>query len=519
MLVSKKHKKVIINSRNPAKITSVIPTAKTFEFKGKTLVAVPHRDDEVRVLRNMGYKAPGPIMHHYAWSGRYSPFNHQAITAEFLTLNNRAFVLNQIGSGKTLSVLWAADYLRKTRQCRKILVVSPLSTLDRVWADEIFNHFPHLNCAVLYGSKAKRLKMLALDVDVYIVNHDGIEVVEKELLARTDIDLVVIDELAEYRNSRTDRWAAMNRVIQGKRWVWGLTGSPTPKAPTDAWAQCRLLVPGRVPKYAGRFRDTVMRQVSTFKWVPRDDAAQIVREAMQPSILFKREECLDLPPCTFSNRHVEMSPEQTKAYNDMLSRLRSEYQGGQVTAVNEAVKIMKLVQVACGVAYTDDGGQMVLPTPNRIKAVKEIIDEAEGKVIVYVPLTGGLERIAKELRSDSYQVGVVHGETPKNERDEIFSDFQDNPNGLQVLVAHPRCMAHGLTLTRASVIIWYIPTNDYSVYEQACGRITRQGQTMHQHIINLQGSNVERKMYARLESRGTAQGILLDLIKQDSPKG
>jgi len=515
MLISKKHRKVVINSRDPERITTIIPTAKTFVYKGRTLVAVPHKDEEVKVLNNIGFKVPFPIRHYYEWSGRYKPFEHQAVTAEFLTMHSRAFVLNQIGSGKTLSVLWAVDYLRKAGLCRKVLVVSPLSTLDRVWADEIFNHFPHLECAVLHGSKAKRQKLLAQDVDVYIINHDGVKVLLDDLKARDDIDAVIVDELAEFRNSSTDRWKALNSLCTSRRWVWGMTGSPTPKAPTDAWAQCRLIAPDKVPKYFSRFRDLVMRQINQFKWAPRDNAAHIVKEAMQPSILFKREECLDLPPCTFSTRHVEMSTEQKKAYEDMVRSLRAEFEGGQVTAINEAVKTMKLVQVACGVAYQDDGGRMILPTPERIAAVKEIIESADGKVIVYVPLTGGLERIAEELRADGYEVGVVHGETPKAERDTIFSQFQNTANGLQVLVAHPKCMAHGLTLTRANVITWYIPTNDYSVYEQACGRITRQGQTLHQHIIHLEGSNVERKMYNRLEHRGEMQGVLLDLIKSE----
>lgn len=514
MLISKKHKKVVFNSRHPERITTVIPTAKTMTYKGRKLVAVPHRLDETKVLRNIGYSVPSPVAYYYAWSGRYEPFAHQRTTVEFLTLNTRAFVLNQIGTGKSLSVLWAYDYLRSIGQANKMVIVSPLSTLERVWADELFRHFPHLSYAVLHGTADKRRKMLAQDVDIYIINHDGVKVLLDDLTARQDINVVVVDELAEYRNQKTDRWSALQHVATGRQWVWGLTGSPTPKAPTDAWAQVRLISPDRVPRYFTKFRDMVMRQINTFKWIPRPEAAHLVKEAMQPAILFKREECIDLPPCTFSTRHVEMSPEQNKAYKDMLNRLRMEYEGGEVTAVNEAVKAMKLIQIACGVAYATDGENVILPATERINAVKEVVEEADGKVIVYVPLTGGLNRIAEELRSEGYEVGVVHGETPKGERDTIFSTFQ-NSNDMKVLVAHPKCMAHGLTLTAANVIIWYIPTNDFAIYEQACGRIVRPGQKRHQHIIHLEGSNIERKMYDRLEHKGNAQGVLLDLIKQD----
>lgn len=514
MLISKKHKKVVLNSRHPERITTVIPTAKMLPYKGRRLVAVPHKLDETKVLRNIGYSVPSPVAFYYAWSGRYEPFAHQRSTVEFLTLNSRAFVLNQIGTGKSLSVLWAFDYLRSVGQAHKMIIVSPLSTLERVWADELFRHFPHLTYAVLHGAAPRRRKMLALDVDVYIINHDGVKILLDDIKARSDIDVAVVDELAEFRNQKTERWQSLNTLLAGRHWVWGLTGSPTPKAPTDAWAQVRLISPDRVPRYFTRFRDQVMRQINTFKWVPRPEAAHVVKEAMQPSILFKREECIDLPPCTFSTRRVEMSPEQNKAYKDMINRLRMEYEGGEVTAVNEAVKAMKLIQIACGVAYSTDGSSVILPAPERIAAVKELVEEADGKVIVYVPLTGGLHRIAKELEEEGYEVGVVHGETAKGERDRVFSAFQEG-NSMKVLVAHPKCMAHGLTLTAANVIIWYIPTNDFAVYEQACGRIVRPGQRRHQHIVHLEGSNIERRMYDRLEHKGNAQGVLLDLIKQD----
>lgn len=467
------------------------------------------------MLRNIGYQAPSPIAHYYDWSGRYRPFNHQQLTAEFLTLNPRAFVLNQIGTGKTLSVLWALDYLIGVGAVRKVLIVSPLSTLERVWGDEIFRNFTHLNAVVLYGSADRRRKMLALDANIYIVNHDGVKVLHKELAARDDIDVVVVDELAEYRNASTDRWTVLNSVTKDRAWVWGLTGSPMPKAPTDVWAQCRLLAPDRVPKYFGRFRDLVMRQVTTYKWEPRPEFKRVVYDAMQPAIIFTREECLDLPPCTFSTRTVQLSPEQNAAYRDMLTKLKSEFEGGQITAVNDAVKAMKLVQIACGVAYDAEGNDVIFPSESRVNEAKDIVEQAEGKVILYVPLTGGLELIAGELRKAGHRVGVVHGQTPKAERDHIFAEFQNPTGEFDVLVAHPRCMSHGLTLTSASVIIWYIPTNDFAVYEQACGRIVRQGQKRHQHIIHLEGSAVERRMYANLVQRDQRQGVLLDLFHEE----
>ena len=176
MIVSKRHKKLIIADKHPRRITTVIPTAKIFLWKGRELVAVPHGLEEVKVLRNMGFNAPSPIEHYYDWSGKYKPFAHQLVTSSFLTLNNRGFVLNEMGTGKTLSLLWSIDYMIAQGLLGKLLIVSPLSTLDGVWGDEIFKHFPHLNFVVLHGSADRRRKLLKQPADIYIINHDGLKV-------------------------------------------------------------------------------------------------------------------------------------------------------------------------------------------------------------------------------------------------------------------------------------------------------------------------------------------------------
>lgn len=507
-------KKILLRDTHPTRITTVIPSSKLITYKGRELVVVPHDIDEVKVLNNMGYDLPSPISHYYDWSGPYTPFNAQDVTAGKLTLNDRMFVLNEIGTGKTMSVLWAFDYLRQRGLVRNMLVVTPLSTMDRVWADEIFKHFPHLDCSVLYGNAKRRLGQLEFPADVYIINHDGLKVPEirEALIKRKDLDIVTVDELASFRNAGTDRWKALKRVIDGRKFVWGLTGTPIPNKPTDAWAQCRLLVPHKVPPYFGAFREMVERKVSQFKWVARENALQTVQEAMQPSVIFRRDECVDLPPTMYEYRYVEMSAEQKKAYKQMLTSLVAEAKNGQIMAVNEAVKSQKLCQIAAGVGYDQDGNCVQFECDGRLAEIKEVIEASAGKVIVFVPLTGALDMVAKYLR-EFWGVEVVHGGVSKGERDRIFGEFQSS-GGPHVLVAHPRCMAHGLTLVEANTIIWFIPSNNHEDYEQANGRITRPGQKRTTLIFHIEGSEIERRMYKRLETKSSMQNLLLDMIKE-----
>lgn len=515
MLVSKKHKKLILNLREPERVTAVMPTAKTLEHNGNTLVVVPHREDETRVLRNLGLDAPAPIQHHYDWPGRYAPFIHQRATAEFLTLNPRAFCLNGMGSGKTLSVLWAFDYLRKADVIDWMLVVSPLSTLERTWGDEVFTHFTEYNFSALHGTREKRHKLIdCLDFDIYAINHDGIKSQETvdRLRARPGRCLVVIDEIASFRNASTDRWKFLNQIIKDKDWVWGLTGTPTPNAPTDAWAQVRLISPTRVPKYFSHFRDTVMRPQGKFKWVNRDVAVDVVSHCMQPSIRFAREDCIDLPPTTYVDRDAPLTTAQDKAFKEMMAKLHTEIDGGSITAVNEAAKLNKIIQIMCGVAYGKDE-DVIIPAGPRVELVKEIIDEAGAKVIVFVPLTGALNSLADLLRKD-YSVEVIHGGVSKSERDRIFGAFQKSAEP-RVLVANAAAMSHGLTLTAANTIVWYAPTTSNETYEQANARIVRPGQKLNTLIVHISGSHVERKMYDRLRHKGAMQGLLLETF-QDS---
>lgn len=511
MIVSTATKTVVLRLANPHRVATVVPTARLFDHgEHRDLVAVPHRLDEIRVLNNMGIAAPSPIKYYYDWPGQYAPFEAQIETSSFLTLNPKAFVLNDMGTGKTLAALWAWDYLRSQGMASKLLVVSPLSTLERTWADEVFGSFPHLTVGVLHGTKDRRLKVLAGDYDVYVINHDGLGVIQDELVARTEIDTVIVDEVATFRNAGTKRWKTVNKVCTGRARVWGLTGTPTPNSPTDAWAQCRLIAPEKVPRYFGAFRDSVMRQQGPFKWTPRPGAADVVGAAMQPAIRFTREQCVDLPPTIYQTHAVDMSKEQKAAYKDMLNKLHLEYDGGQVLAVNEAVKHNKLCQIACGVVYGTKGEEVVLPMEGRMAVLREVIENAGTKTIVFIPFRAALERVAEELR-DTYTVGVIHGGVSKSARDRVFSDFM-NDKDPQVLVAQPASMSHGLTLTAANTIVWWSPVSSGETFEQANARIIRPGQKHTQFLVTLEGSAVERKIYERLRTRKSMQGLLLELL-------
>lgn len=526
-VVSQTQRALVLPVQPPDSIT----TARPFEYKGKQLWGVPHNTYETCVLRAAGYDVPSPIGAYYDWPRDLTllpePFENQTETAAFLTVNHRAYCLNEIGTGKTMSALWAADWLMKEGLVRKCLIWSPLSTLERVWSDSVYFNFPHRSIGVLHGTAQKRRKLFENNAfDFYVINHDALDIIselvwkERKMqrvlvdanLIRDDIDLIIVDELGLFRNQGTNRWKVASRLIKPEMWGWGLTGTPIPNDPADAYAEIKLLTPTRVPQYYTEFRHMTNQQLTEFIWIARKEAPEIVYNAMQPAIRYTRDECFDLPPTTYSTRDCDLTPEQKKHYKEIATTLYTEIRDGKVTALNEGVKAGKLLQVACGVVYDNEKRGMEIDAKPRVELVREIIDNTEHKVIVFVPYTAPLLMLHRELMKD-FECALVYGDVSKSKRDTIFAEFQSMHNP-RVLIADAGTMSHGLTLTEAATIVWYGPEFSNDTFEQANGRITRTGQKNNTHVIMIASTEIERAIYRRLKERQKTQGILLDMVQR-----
>lgn len=498
----------------PGKLQALFPQAKTARVKGQDYCAVPFSLEACRVLNNIGIKAPSPILTQYDWPGRYRPRWYQLQTAEFFTLHLRCYCLSEMRTGKTLSSLWAADYLRQAKKIRRTLIVAPLSTIYDVWEQNIFESFPLRTFTVVYGSRQKRKDLLARPSDFYIINHHGLKLIEDDLAKRQDIDLVIVDELAELRSAKNKNgvlWAPMNRVLNKQgivRAAWGLTGTPTPNEPTDAFGQCKLITPENYKGHFTSFKNETMLQFGPFKWVPKKNCAETVARVLKPSIRFERTVCSNMDPC-YIDRRAQMSEEQDKAYKQMIRQASTELRGQTVTAVNAAVLLSKLIQIACGVAYGADGSLVKFDFGPRLKVLQELIEENNEKVLVFVPFTGALDTLATELRK-RWSVAVVDGGVSPGKRAQIFRDFraQSDP---WIILANPDTMAHGLDLTAASLSIWYAPYLKAAKVQQANARTDGSKQTAKIDIAHIYATAEEKRAYAVLREKGRLQDVVLAL--------
>lgn len=339
-------------------IKTITPTLITDNIQRSRLVAdnevwVHFGLGEVHILNNLHIpNVPSPIRTQYKWTGVYKPFDHQRVTAEFLTLNKKAFCLSEMGTGKTNSVIWAADYLMKLGVIKRMLVVCPLSIMDAAWRKDLFKTTMHRSVEIAHGSREKRAAIIQGDAEIVIINYDGVEIVEKEI-STNGFDLIVVDECNHLKHVNTRRWKTMNRLITSDTWLWMLTGTPAAQSPVDAYGLVKLVNPKRVPRAFNAFRDLVQVRQTAFTFRNRPEAEEIVHSIMQPAIRYTKAECLDLPELVYQTRDIGLSTQQEKYYKLLKKEMLMQAGGEEISAANAAVAMNKLLQLSCLMYNTD----------------------------------------------------------------------------------------------------------------------------------------------------------------------
>jgi len=503
------NKALLLRLRNPAPVVATIPESKRVD---DNRVLVKWDVPQVHRLRSYNIEAPSPILGRYDWPGLHKPMGHQRDTAAFLTNHRRAFCFSEQGTGKTASAIWASDFLMKRGLVKRVLIVCPMSIMDAAWRQDMFKFAMHRSVDVAHGSADKRRKVLASGTEFVIINYDGLQIVEKEI-HNGGFDLIIVDECSSYKNPSTKRWKTLSRLVSATDpWLWMMTGTPAAQSPMDAYGLARLVNPALVPRTKWAFRDQVMYKVTQFKWLPKKDAVDTVHRVLQPAIRFTKDECMDLPDMVYVSRTVDMSPQQRKYYDTLRKECLIQIENEDVTAVNAAVMMNKLLQVATGAVYSAKKNIVEFDIGKRYNVLREVIDEAAKKTLVFVPFKSGIEILQQKLEDDGVTTAVISGDVSARLRTERFNAFQttDNP---QVLLIQPQSAAHGVTLTAADTIVWWGPTPSLETYAQANARIHRHGQTHKCTVVRLAGSEVENKIYKMLDDKVDVHSQITSLYK------
>ena len=258
----------------------------------------------------------------------------------------------------------------------------------------------------------------------------------------------------------------------------------------------------------------VMYQLTRFKWIPKPQAESVVHNLLQPAIRFEKKECIDLPDVTHTSRFAPLTPQQTKYYKDLKKQMLIQAVGEEVSAVNAAAQLNKLLQISCGAVYTDTKNVIEFDVSNRLNTLLEVIEEASHKVLVFVPFTHALNLIQDFLTKNKVTSEIINGSVSVSKRTEIFKKFQETDEP-RVLLIQPQAAAHGVTLTAANVIVWYAPVTSSETYLQANARIDRPGQRNPMTIVHIEGSPVETKLYSALQNKLDFHSKIIDLYKNE----
>lgn len=468
---------------------------------------------EMQRLVRMYGNAPSPMDKDYDWPGLYTPFDHQRVTASYLALRDRAFCFNEAGTGKTSSVIWAADYLMQLGIIKRVLIICPLSIMHSAWQADVFKTAMHRTVAVAHGDAGKRKKVIHGEYEFVVINFDGVGTVQDEI-SKAGFDLIVIDEANAYKTVSTKRWKILAKLMTPSTRLWMLTGTPASQSPLDAFGLAKLVNPSGVPKFLGAWRDKVMIQASRFKWMPKRDAKDHVFKALQPAIRFAKADCLDLPDVVYQTREIALTPQVMKYYKALKNEMFIEAAGEEISAVNAAAMLSKLLQISGGAMYTDTKEVVEFDVSPRLNALMEVLDETTNKVLVFVPFTHTIELLHKFLNQQGVNHEVINGAVSALGRSEIINRFQTQENP-RVLIIQPQAASHGVTLTAADTVVFWSPVMSVETYLQCIARIDRVGQKNNMTVVHLQGSEAERRIYQMLQSKVNMHESLVELYKKE----
>jgi hypothetical protein len=519
---------LVYRSQSPF-VLQAIPEAR--QVNGQ-FIAVPRTLRNSQVLRHFDLPV-APVMTDmtYDWpiEPGWKPLAHQKVMANFQVLHPRCFNLSDPGTMKTLAALWAADFLmRGFGEDFRALIVAPLTILEDVWAAALWKNFlGRRSFEILTGSAEKRRALLAKRADFSIINFDGVGVgahtrkrfdldgFSKELAERDDIKLVIVDEASGYSDASTKRHRLARAIIGKRPYLWQLTGSPTPQAPTDAYGLAKLTNNAHGKSFKTFQQETMFKPNQfSFRWFPRRGGYELARRLLTPAIRFDIAQVWNGPPMTIQSRTVELTAEQKKLMAELKRDLQVMLRSGKkIEVINEGVARGKFLQISLGAIYDTEHDYHTVDAEPRMREIEAIIDSTIRKIVCFVPLTSVLNIVKKRL-SKRWKCEVINGDVPSKERPDVIQRFATD-DSVRIILCDPQTTAHGINeFVVADTVIWVGPTEKAELWIQGNKRVHRPGQKHPTTIYQIVSNPLEREIYRRLETNTSMQGVLLEMVRR-----
>lgn len=440
-------------------------------------------------------------------------FDHQIKTTDFVIKNPRVLVTSDPGTGKTRSVIDAFAQ----RKDGRMLVLAPLSILSASWGDDIKKFQPGLTFQIAYAKN--REDALHADVDIIITNHDAVKWLAKHEYLLDGFSTLCIDEFTAFKNKDSQRSKALQKIAAKFKYRIGMSGTPNSNTILDVWHPTLVIDDGeRLGRKFYSFRSAVCHpRFNGFanEWVDKPDAQLIVAAAIKDiNIRYRLEDCIDMPEQSVHTKYVELTPAIMEQYQ-ALAQDSVLYTGkATINAINAGARVKKLLQLCTGSVYTEDGIATGIHA-ERYELVMQLVAERAHSLVAF-NWRHEREHLVAMAKSMGIEYGVIDGETPAKQRADIVNRMQAGQ--LQVVFAHPQSAGHGLTLTRATAVIWASPTYNAEHYQQFNRRIYRAGQTQKTEVIHIAAKDTwETDVYTKLQNKLGRMEELLFILNQLTP--
>lgn len=449
----------------------------------------------------------------------YRPHAYQQYATDFILQHPISAVILFLGAGKTVITLTAIEQLMyDSFEVSKVLIVAPLRVAKVTWKDEItkWDHLRNLSYAVAVGTERERMDALRQNADITIVNRENLQWLIEKSKMPFDYDMVVLDELSSFKNWQSKRFRSFMKVRPRVKRIVGLTGTPAPNSLMDLFAEYKCLDMGeRLGRFITQYRtayftpDKMNGQiVYSYKLLPGAED-QIYDKISDITISMKAMDHLKMPELLSERYPVYMDEREQEQYEIMKRDLILSSRGGDdITAANAAALSGKLCQMANGAVYSD-GGDVVHIHDRKLDALEDLIEAAQGPILLCYWFQHDLARIQRRL--DKLQVTYARISSEESIR-------KWNEGKYQVGLIHPASAGHGLNLQQGgNVIFWFGLTWSLELYEQTNARLWRQGQkastVVVQHIVT--AGTIDERILKALMKKDMTQAALIDAVKAE----
>lgn len=446
---------------------------------------------------------------------RYVPHEYQKRAIQFALEHKRCMLSLDMGLGKTSITLAVIARLLDQFAVNRVLIIAPRYVAMDTWPRELkkwdFGSDSEIRMAVAVGTAAQRKKAVESDADVVTINRENTQWLVGAYGSQWNFDMIVIDESSSFKSYSSQRFKALRKVLGKTDRVIELTGTPRPRSLEDLWPQIYLLDAGkRLGRSMTVFREAFEKPgrrngMQIYEWIPRDGAEDDVYERISDVVMsMKAEDWISVPPVTVIDHSVALSASQRALYMQMCRDQIVKIEENPVVSVNAGALAGKLLQMANGAVYDEEGG-VNLFHDHKLECLQEILESTEEPVMVFYWFKHDLDRLRKYF--DKLKPREIQGP----------DDIADwNAGKIRLLFAHPASMGHGLNLQDGGrIIVWFSQTWSLELYQQANARLHRQGQKQCVQIHRIICEHtVDEDVVRALERKDCGQEEMLSAVKE-----